>query len=96
LKQAAEAAWESPEGQRLRSEIKAGLRALETGINQAAVEVTTGETGQKLKAEVEEFSARVRSGDVESQLRKDLLSALRAVNNHLDQAAGKPKPGDTL
>lgn len=96
LKQAAEAAWESPEGQRLRGEIKAGLRALETGLNQAAVEVTTGQTGQKLKAEAADFSARVRSGEVETKLRQDLLSALKSINSHLDQAAGKPTTGEPL
>jgi hypothetical protein len=89
LKQAAEAVWVSPEGQRLRGEIKSGLQALEKGLNEAAAEVTTGETGQKLKAEVEDFSARVRSGQVESKLREDLLAALRAINSHLGQAAGK-------
>jgi hypothetical protein len=89
LKQAAEAAWTGPEGQRLRGEIKAGLQALEKGINDTAVEMTTGETGQKIKTEVNEFSERVRSGQVEKQLRQDLLSALRSLNSHFDQAAGK-------
>jgi uncharacterized lipoprotein YmbA len=97
LKHAAEAAWESPEGQQLRGEIKAGLRALESGLQQAAAEVTTGETGQRLKAEVEDFSARVKSGQVETQLRHDLLTALRTINSHLDQAAQSRRgagPGD--
>jgi hypothetical protein len=98
LKQAAQAAWDSPDGQRLRGEINAGLQALEKGLSDAAVEVTKGETGQKIKTEVEDFSARVRSGQVETQLRHDLLSALRAVNSHLGQAAGKDQanPGDTV
>ncbi len=93
LKQAAEAAWVSPEGQRLRGEIKSGLQALEKGLSEAAAEMTTGETGQKLKAEVEDFSARVRSGQVEARLREDLLAALRAVNTHLDKAAGQGASG---
>lgn len=93
LKQAAEAAWVSPEGQRLRGEIKSGLQALEKGLTEAAAELTTGETGQKLKSEVEEFSARVRSGQAEAKLREDLLAALRAVNNHLGQAAGQNTAG---
>lgn len=96
LKQAAEAAWVSPEGQRLRGEIKSGLHALEKGLNEAAAEMTTGETGQKLKAEVEDFSARVRSGQVETKLREDLLAALRAINSHLGQAAGKGTPDNQV
>jgi hypothetical protein len=86
LAAAARSAWQSEESQKLRNEIKVGLAALEAGLRQASAEVTSGETGQRIKSEVEDFSARVRSGQVESQLRSDLLAALRKVNSELEKA----------
>jgi hypothetical protein len=92
LAAAARGAWESEEGQKLRNEIKVGLAALEAGLRQAGAEVTSGETGQRIKSEVDDFSARVRSGQVESQLRNDLLAALRKVNSELEKAT-RPAAG---
>ena len=93
LKQAAQAAWHSDESQKLRQELRTGLSALEAGLKGATTEFTSGETGQRLKADVQDFSARVRSGQVEAQVRQDLLAALRAVNETLQKNTG-PKPPD--
>jgi hypothetical protein len=94
LAAAARSAWQSEESQKLRNEIKVGLAALEAGLRQASAEVTSGETGQRIKDEVEDFTTRVRSGQVESQLRNDLLTALRKVNSEL-QKATRPAQGST-
>ena len=95
LKAALKTAWESEESRKLQAELKSGLAALEVGLRQAAQEVTTGETGQRFKAEVEDLGERVKSGQVESQLRKDLLSALRTVNSELQKMSqrGGSEPG---
>jgi hypothetical protein len=98
LSEAARAAWHSEESQKLRQELKVGLAALEAGLRQAGAEVTSGETGQRIKSEVEDFSERVRTGQVESQLRRDLLAALRKVNEELQKATqprGEPPAGGT-
>jgi hypothetical protein len=92
LKAALKTAWESEESRRLQAELRSGLAALEVGLRQAAQEVTTGETGQRIKAEVDDFSQRVKSGEVESRLRTDLLSALRTVNSELQKMA-RPRDG---
>jgi uncharacterized lipoprotein YmbA len=93
LKAAAQAAWHSEESQKLRQELRSGLSALEAGLKGATNEFTSGETGQRLKADVHDFSERVRSGQVETQVRQDLLAALRAVNETL-QKNSAPKPPD--
>ena len=67
--------------------------ALEAGLKGAAQEVSSGETGQRLKAEVEDLGQRVKSGQVESQLRRDLLSALQTINREL-QKMTQPKGND--
>ena len=94
LKAALKTAWESEESKRLQAELKSGMAALEVGLRQAAQEVTTGETGQKLKSEVEDFSQRVKSGEVESHLRRDLLSALQTINRELQKMSRSAGPGD--
>lgn len=71
LKLAAKTAWESEESRRLQEELKQGLAALETGLREASRD----ETRQ-----------RVRSGQIETQLRSDLLQALRTVNAELKKA----------
>jgi hypothetical protein len=94
LKAAIKTAWESEESRKLQAELKSGVAALEAGLRQAAQEVTTGEAGQRFKSEVNDLGQRVKSGQVESQLRKDLLSALRTINSEL-QKMSKPGPKDS-
>jgi hypothetical protein len=90
LKSAAKAAWESEESRRLQEELQTGFAALEAGLREASIEFSAGETGQRVRHEVRDFSERVRSSQVETQLRADLLSALRAVNAELKKATRPP------
>ena len=85
LGEAAKTAWESEESRKLQDELKRGLAALEAGIREAAHEVKSGEAGQRLKTEVGDLGQRVKSGQVEGQLRKDLLAALRTINGELQK-----------
>src|SRR5690242_13513362 len=87
LKAAAKTAWESEESRRLQQELKTGLVALEAGLREASNEFTSPETRQRVRAEVHEMGERFRSGQVENQLRDDLLSALRTVNAELKKAS---------
>lgn len=96
LKEAAKAAWESEESKKLQAELRAGMAALEAGLTQAAREAASGSVGQRVKAEVDELGQRVKSGDVEQRLRKDLLSALRAVNGELQKFAGTKGGEETV
>lgn len=86
-------AWESPERKKLQSEIKAGLTELEASLNKAATELRESPTGQRLETEVKNLGERVRSGEVESRLRNDLLSLLRQLNIRLEEAS---EPGDEV
>src|SRR5687768_4528306 len=85
LKEAAKAAWESEESRKLQGELKTGIAALEAGLAQAAMEAASSNMGQRVRAEVDELGQRVKSGEVEQRLRKDLLSALRTVNGELQK-----------
>ena len=90
LKAAAKTAWESEESRRLQQELKTGLAALEAGLPEASSELTSSETRQRVRAEVHEMGERFRSGQVETQLRSDLLAALRTVNAELKKASQPP------
>jgi|SRR5579859_3834624 len=90
LKSAAKTAWESEESRRLQQELKSGLAALEAGLREASSELASAETRQRVRTEVHEMGERFRSGQVETQLRSDLLAALRTVNAELKKAAQPP------
>lgn len=83
------AAWERPERKEIQSELENGLNELGTALNKAAAEFSTSETGQKLKEEVQDLKSRVKSGEVEGTIRKDLKAALTAVNRELETLAKK-------
>ena len=87
LKGILQAAWESEERQKLQKELESGLAELQKTV----AEFAASPTGQKIKAEVHDLGERVRSGHVESQLRSDLLAALRTINAELEKAAKKGK-----
>jgi hypothetical protein len=92
LKLAAKTAWESEESRRLQQELKRGFAALEAGLREASSELASDETRQRVRGEAHDFSQRVRSGQIETQLRSDLLQALRTVNAELKKAT---KPAGT-
>jgi len=92
LKHAAKTAWESEESQRLQRELKDGLAALEAGLRETASELSSSETKQRVKSEAHEFKERVRSGQVETDLRANLLAALRAVNAEIKKATQPADP----
>jgi hypothetical protein len=87
LKTAAKTAWESEESRRLQQEIKTGLAALEAGLREASGELSSSETRQRVRSEVHEMGERFRGGQVETQLRSNLLAALRTVNAELKKAS---------
>lgn len=94
LKGILQTAWESEERRKLQNEIQAGLAELQKTV----ADFATSPTGQRLKAEAQDLGGRVRSGQVESQLRSDLLAALRTINAELQKASKKGKdapPSDT-
>jgi len=92
LKRVLHQAWESEERKTLQREIETGLAALGKTLEQAAKELRESETGQRLKSEAQELQERLRSGEVETRLRDDLITVLKKVNTELEKIL-KPKSG---
>jgi ElaB/YqjD/DUF883 family membrane-anchored ribosome-binding protein len=87
LKRALQAAWESQERQQLQNEVVSGLAELERVLRETGQDFTQGETGQRLKEELEDLRNRVRTGEVQARVSEELLSALRTLSAELEKAA---------
>ena len=87
LKEAINTAWESEGRKSLQQEIEAGVSELGSILNQLADDFNSSESGQKMRRDFEDFGERVRSGEVEENIRSGLLSALQQANTELKKAA---------
>jgi len=82
--------WESEERKKVQSELQVGLNDLGKSLSQAASEFSESPTGQTLKADLADLQERIRSGEVETKVRSEVLGALRAANEGLKKAGQKP------
>lgn len=89
LRDALQSAWDSDERKRLQKEIEEGLNEVSAGLSQAARDFKESQPGQTIKTEVEDFKERMRTGEVESKVRNEILDALRIVNEELRKVGKK-------
>jgi predicted nucleic acid-binding Zn-ribbon protein len=89
LVEALRAAWDSPERKKLESEISTGLNDLANTLNREAQSFKESPTGQQLKSDLEDLRQRMHNGEVENQVRSELLGALRTVNQELQKVASR-------
>lgn len=89
LKQLFDSAWESEERQKLQQDIKDGMKEIGVALEGLAEDVRTSDIGENIRKEANEFSERVRSGEVEEKAREGILSALQALNTELQKATDK-------
>ena len=80
-------AWESPERKKLQQEIADSLSDLSNMMRTEAEHIRESPTGQRMKADAEDLRERIRTGEVESKVRQDLLAALRLINDQLRKAS---------
>lgn len=84
-------AWESEERIKLQSEIESGLRELNASLRQTASEFEQSPSGQKLKTEMNELRERVRAGEVQEDIRQELVAVLQRINAELERARQRRK-----
>lgn len=89
LKSALTAAWESEERRKLQQDIEDGLSELGIALESAANELTTGETGQRIKADLSDLQESLRTGEAGEKVRSDIVRALRTMNAELEKSADK-------
>lgn len=93
LKGILHAAWESEERRKLQQEIQKGVDELQKAVK----DFSDSSTGQRLQSDVQDLGERLRTGEVETKVRGDLLKALRALNAELTKATrkGEDTPPDS-
>ena len=94
LREMLRTAWESPERKRVQEEIQSGLAELGETVNKAVDEFSESPTGQSLKSDYDDFSERLRTGQVESKVREEILKVLRMVNAEFGKATQETKKSD--
>ena len=89
LRSLLQSAWESDERRKMQQEIETGLNDLYTSLSQAVKEFSDSPTGQNLKSDLEDLEERFRTGEVETKIRAEVISALHAANEGLKNTAQK-------
>lgn len=92
IKEALRSAWESEERQKLQQEVQAGLLELGNFLNQTADDLKNTQTGQTIKADIDDFKERWHTGEVENKVRNEILEALQTANRELKRAAQSRRP----
>lgn len=80
-------AWGSTERRRLQQDLEEGLTDIKSSLNQAASDFQSSPTGQTIKEELSDLNERLRTGEVESAVRREVLNALRMANEGLKKAS---------
>ena len=95
LKGAIESAWESEERKNLTDEIRDGLVSATEAVEKAAKDIVESPTVTKAREDVDDFTDRVRSGEVTEQFRHEILKALQKINEELEGVfTSSPKPSE--
>jgi hypothetical protein len=84
-------AWDSPERKRLHEEVSDGLDELAKTIRMEVDAFDESPTGQRLRSDVEDLRQRIRTGEMETKLRQEMLNALRLVNDELHKVSERWK-----
>jgi hypothetical protein len=95
LADALRAAWDAPERKKLKQDIETGLNDLGTTMKQEIETLRDSPTGQRVKSDVDDLRDRLRSGEVESKVRGELVSALRMINTELQKVIERVSPANT-
>ena len=85
LAEALRTAWEHPERKRLQEEITNGLNEMGDTLKQEAETFAESPTAQQLKSDVQQIGERVRSPEVHTKVRQELLTVLQTANNELQK-----------
>jgi hypothetical protein len=87
IRSTVETAWTSEERKKIQAELKEGLDRFVKEVDGAIRSARDSDTGQKVKAEVKKVADDFESGKVAGEVRKGLVTGLRALGNTLDKMA---------
>jgi len=82
-------AWESPGWKELQGEIENGLSEFGSTVKNEFESIKESPTAQQFKSDVEDLQDRYKTGEVETKVRGDLISALHSINDELSKLSQK-------
>jgi predicted transcriptional regulator len=85
LKATLAAARRSPQLRRLQNELEEGLHEVQTRLKEALDEVATSPPLQRVRQEAQELAERARAGELEGQMRRELVQLLERLNRALEE-----------
>jgi len=94
LKAVFQGAWESEERIQLQQDLENGLNELGITIREALDDLENSETGQKIKADVQDLQERARTGELEEKARSEIQHALDLANRELEKLTERWKTKD--
>jgi predicted nuclease with TOPRIM domain len=83
------AIWEHPETRQHREEIKDGLVQIGDTISQVVRDFAESPTGQRIQTGADELGEKMRSGEVQSKTREELIHALSRINAELEKVRAR-------
>jgi hypothetical protein len=84
-----QAAWDHPERKRMQAEIENGLREFSNSLQREADSFSRSTTGEKIKSDIGEIGKRINSGETQSRIYEDIISALKTANSELSKVIEK-------
>lgn len=85
--EAVETAWQSEERLQLQQDLKEGLDRFTAEVDGAIRSVRSSDVGQKVGSSVQQAASEVKSGKVSGEVRKGMVTALRALSTTLERLA---------
>ncbi|MGD8732598.1 MAG: hypothetical protein PVI81_03880 [Anaerolineales bacterium] len=85
LRKAVEEAWQSEERKKISEDLESGIQELGDALNRTANEFVESPTGQRMQAEVDEWSRRVQEGEVAEKVESELMHVLERLNSKLEE-----------
>ena len=89
LVDAAQSAWESPERKKLQGEIEKGLLEFQGAMKEEIDHWRESPAAQRVKEDIKDAGERVRSSEIEKNIREELLVALQSANRELEKIASR-------
>ena len=85
----AKTVWESPERQKIEKDLETGLNNLGPNLENAAHQFSQSPAGQQIKNDLDEFGQQLSNGEIETKVKKEVLSILSVLNQEIEQAANR-------
>ena len=92
LKKALRSIWSDPALQSIQSGFGESLQSLREGLESTIEGFKQSEAGQQFLLDLKEFNRKVQSGELEAQVRDELVRGLRKANQELADIANRATP----